>query len=110
MNMADLIIKVVKASNNNDYPDYSGSRSHSTQKKSSKQTGKSKVPSAMFVGGNTTFIEANTDDIELVDRLEGGIQKTTRTEVVKQTRRSEYDDVASDTGSTRQLQREHFTV
>ncbi|KAF6527205.1 hypothetical protein ACKRZS_014005 [Fusarium odoratissimum] len=111
MNMADLIIKVVKASNNSDYPDYSGSRSHSTQKKSSKQTGKSKVPSAMFVGGNTTFIEANTDDIELVDRLEGGIQKTTRTEVVvKQTRRSEYDDVASDTGSTRQLQREHFTV
>ncbi|KAF5582288.1 hypothetical protein FPANT_8598 [Fusarium pseudoanthophilum] len=111
MNMADLIIKVVKASNNSDYPDYSGSRSHSTQKKSSKQTGKSKIPSAMFVGGNTTFIEANTDDIELVDRLEGGIQKTTRTEVVvKQARRSEYDDVASDTGSTRQLQREHFTV
>ncbi|KAM5515189.1 hypothetical protein FOXYSP1_06155 [Fusarium oxysporum f. sp. phaseoli] len=110
MNMADLIIKVVKASNNSEYPDYSGSRSHSTQKKSSKQTGKS-IPSAMFVGGNTTFIEANTDDIELVDRLEGGIQKTTRTEVVvKQTRRSEYDDVASDTGSTRQLQREHFTV
>ncbi|KAG9505279.1 hypothetical protein J7337_002246 [Fusarium musae] len=111
MNMADLIIKVVKASNNSDYPDYSGSRSHSTQKKSSKQTGKIRVPSAMFVGGNTTFIEANTDDIELVDRLERGIQKTTRTEViVKQARRSEYDDVASDTGSTRQLQREHFTV
>jgi uncharacterized protein YkvS len=65
----------------------------------------------MFVGGNTTFIEANTDDIEMVDQLEGGIQKTTRTEViVKQARMSEYDDVASDTGSTRQLRREHFTV
>ncbi|KAF4945154.1 hypothetical protein FGADI_12163 [Fusarium gaditjirri] len=93
MNMADLIIKVVKASNNSDYPDCSGSRSQSTQKKSSKQTGKSKVPSA--IAGRPT----------------GGGQKTTRTEVVvKHTRRSEYDDVASDTGSTRQLQREHFTV
>ncbi|KAF4341026.1 hypothetical protein FBEOM_5077 [Fusarium beomiforme] len=112
MNMADLIIKVVKASNNSDYPDYSGSRSNPTQKqKSSKQAGKSMIPSAMFAGGNTTFIEANKDDIELVDRIEGGIQKTTRTEVVvKQTRRVEYDDVASDTGSTRQLQKENFTV
>ncbi|KAF9781448.1 hypothetical protein IL306_013444 [Fusarium sp. DS 682] len=68
MNMADLIIKVVKASNNSDYPDYSGSRSNPTtqKQKSSKQTGKSKIPSAMFAGGNTTFIEANKDDIELV--------------------------------------------
>ncbi|KAF4456394.1 hypothetical protein F53441_1464 [Fusarium austroafricanum] len=118
MNMADLIIKVVKASNNGDYPDYSGSRSNPTnptqKQKSSRQTGKSKVPSAMFMGGNTTFIEANTDDIELVDRMEGGIQKTTRMEViVKQTRPSECDDRdgVSDTGSTRQLaQREHSTV
>jgi hypothetical protein len=47
-----------------------------------------------------------------VDMMEGGIQKTTRTEVsVKHTRKSEADDRdVSDAGSTKQLHREHFTV
>ncbi|KAM0238897.1 hypothetical protein ACHAP5_008532 [Fusarium lateritium] len=115
MNMADLIIKVVKASNNGNYPDYSGDRSRSTEqkKKSSRPSRKSKMPSAMFMGGNTTVIEAGVDDIAMVDMMEGGIQKTTRTEVsVKHTRKSEADDrdMVSDAGSTRQLHREHFTV
>lgn len=113
--MADLIIKVVKASNNGNYPEYSGSRSRSTRqkKKSSGQSRKSKMPSAMFMGGNTTVIEAGVEDIEMADMTEGGIQKTTRTEVsVKHTRRSETDDrdMISDAESTKQLHREHFTV
>ncbi|KAM0561999.1 hypothetical protein ACHAPJ_002441 [Fusarium lateritium] len=115
MNMADLITKVVKASNPNGY-DYSGSRSNPTQqlqKSSRGQSNKSKAPTGMFAGGNTTFIEAGADDIEMVDRMEGGIQKTTRTEVVvKQSSQSEPDDrdMVSETGSTRQLRKEHFAV
>ncbi|OBS17811.1 hypothetical protein FPOA_09541 [Fusarium poae] len=95
MNMADLIIKVVKASNGNGY-DYSGSKSGSTQpkQKSGNKLGKGHIPSAMFIGGNLTLCQAGDDDIEM-NRLEGGIQKTTRTEVevvVKQTRPSDSDD------------------
>ncbi|GKT99546.1 hypothetical protein FLAG1_01018 [Fusarium langsethiae] len=95
MNMADLIVKVVKASNGNGY-DYSGSKSGSTQpkQKSGNKLGKGHIPSAMFIGGNLTLIQAGVDDIEM-NRMEGGIQKTTRTEVevvVKQNRSSDSDD------------------
>ncbi|KAF4469205.1 hypothetical protein FALBO_3903 [Fusarium albosuccineum] len=85
MNMADLIKKVVRASNTTGYPDYSGSRSRTTQPKNSGRgpTNGSKHPASMFNGGgNTTYIEAGGDDIELPTRTEHGIQKTTRTEVV----------------------------
>ncbi|KAL6925223.1 hypothetical protein FSST1_002497 [Fusarium sambucinum] len=107
MNMADLIIKVVKASNGNGY-DYSGSKSGNTQpkQKSSNKPGKSHVPSAMFIGGNLTFCQAGDDDIEM-NRMEGGIQKTTRTEVevVVKNRPSDSDDrdVPSDGESMRPL-------
>ncbi|RGP67057.1 hypothetical protein FLONG3_8620 [Fusarium longipes] len=110
MNMADLIIKVVKASNGNGY-DYSGSKSGSTQpkQKSGNKLGKGHIPSAMFVGGNLTFVQAGVEDIEM-NRMEGGIQKTTRTEVevvVKQTRPSDSDDrdMGSDGDSTRPLKK-----
>ncbi|RFN48698.1 hypothetical protein FIE12Z_7017 [Fusarium flagelliforme] len=115
MNMADLIIKVVKASNGNGY-DYSGSKSGSTQpkQKSGNKLGKGHIPSAMFIGGNLTFVQAGDDDIEM-NNLEGGIQKTTRTEVevvVKQTRASDSDDRdGSDSGSARALRKNNvYTV
>jgi hypothetical protein len=104
MNMADLIIKVVKASNGNGY-DYSGSKSGSTQpkQKSGNKLGKGHIPSAMFIGGNLTFVQAGDDDIEM-NNLEGGIQKTTRTEVevvVKQRASDSDDRDGSDSGSAR---------
>lgn len=115
MNMADLIIKVVKASNGNGY-DYSGSKSGSTQpkQKSGNKLGKGHIPSAMFIGGNLTFVQAGDNDIEM-NNLEGGIQKTTRTEVevvVKQTRASDSDDrEGSDSGSARALRKNNvYTV
>ncbi|KAH7272992.1 hypothetical protein B0J15DRAFT_192812 [Fusarium solani] len=116
MNMADLITKVVKASNPSGYPDYSGSRSRTTQQgKGSGRgvTGNSKHPASMFAGGNTTYIEAGAEEIELPTRNEHGIHKTVRTEVVvKPSRQSQYDDpdLASESSSTRQLKREHFPV
>ncbi|KAJ3469427.1 hypothetical protein MRS44_003492 [Fusarium solani] len=116
MNMADLITKVVKASNPSGYPDYSGSRSRTTQQgKSSGRgvTGNSKHPASMFAGGNTTYIEAGAEEIELPTRNEHGIHKTVRTEVVvKPSRQSQYDDpdLASESSSTRQLKREHFPM
>ncbi|EYB24710.1 hypothetical protein SNK03_007856 [Fusarium graminearum] len=116
MNMADLIIKVVKASNGNGY-DYSGSKSGNTQPKQNgaNKLGKGHIPSAMFVGGNLTLIQAGVDDDEDIEmnRMEGGIQKTTRTEVVvKQTRPSDSDDrdVASDAESMRPLRNNTYTV
>ncbi|KAM0299448.1 hypothetical protein ACHAPM_007490 [Fusarium culmorum] len=116
MNMADLIIKVVKASNGNGY-DYSGSKSGNTQPKQNgpNKLGKGHIPSAMFVGGNLTLIQAGVDDGEDIEmnRMEGGIQKTTRTEVVvKQTRPSDSDDrdVASDAESMRPLRNNAYTV
>ncbi|CEF85470.1 hypothetical protein FGSG_06594 [Fusarium graminearum PH-1] len=116
MNMADLIIKVVKASNSNGY-DYSGSKSGNTQPKQNgaNKLGKGHIPSAMFVGGNLTLIQAGVDDDEDIEmnRMEGGIQKTTRTEVVvKQTRPSDSDDrdVASDAESMRPLRNNTYTV
>ncbi|KAF5020953.1 hypothetical protein F66182_6999 [Fusarium sp. NRRL 66182] len=112
MNMAELVTKILRASNSSATNDYSNSHSRSTQqqKSSQGQTAKGKQATAMFVGGNVTYIEAGGDGIELADRAEGGIQKTTRTEVLRQTRPSSSDncDLASDTGSTRQLQKEHF--
>jgi hypothetical protein len=114
MNMADLIIKVVKASNGNGY-DYSGSKSGSTQpkqKSAANKLGKGHIPSAMFVGGNLTFVQAGADDddIEMNRMDQGGIQKTTRTEVevvVKQTRQSDSDDrdMPSDAESMRPLRK-----
>ncbi|KAF5661917.1 hypothetical protein FHETE_8197 [Fusarium heterosporum] len=112
MNMADLIIKVVKAGNDSSNPDDSKSRSFQ-KKRGSRRSLRSKFPSAMFMGGNRTIVEAGVDDIALVNIVEGGIQKTTMTEVVvKHTRRSETDDrdVISDAGSTHKVQKESFTV
>ena len=115
MNMADLITKVVKASNPAGYPDYSNSRSRSNPKSSQRAptTGSKKIAS-MFGGGNTTFVEAGGDDIELPARSGAGIQKTTTTQVViKPANQSgDYDDhdFASESSSTRQLKREHYAV
>ncbi|CAM1505176.1 Fc.00g108130.m01.CDS01 [Cosmosporella sp. VM-42] len=114
MNMADLITKVVKASNPTGYHNYSNSQSRSAGKssKGTAATGSKKIAS-MFAGGNTTFIEAGGDDIELPTR-ETGIQKTTTTQVViKPANQSgDYDDhdFASESSSTRQLKREHYAV
>ena len=61
-----------------------------------------------------TFVQAGDNDIEM-NNLEGGIQKTTRTEVevvVKQTRASDSDDrEGSDSGSARALRKNNvYTV
>lgn len=118
MNMADLITKVVKASNPAGYPDYSNSRSRSNPKSSQRGTnaGGSKKIASMFAGGNVTFVEAGGDDIELPNRdMAGGIQKTMTTQVViknANTSNQDYDDrdFASESSSTRQLKREHYAV
>ncbi|EWZ47158.1 hypothetical protein FOZG_03117 [Fusarium oxysporum Fo47] len=109
MNMAELITKVVKASNPNGY-DYSDSRSRSGQKSGKTTTGKKM--GSVFPGNNQTFIEAGGDNIELPQRKEDGIQvsrtfKTTQIEVVKENRdRTDYDDLESESSSTRHLKRE----
>ncbi|KPM43693.1 hypothetical protein AK830_g2851 [Neonectria ditissima] len=113
MNMAELITKVVKASNSSGYPDYSGSRSQPTNGKSSGHKTGSKHQGSMFPGGQTTFIQAGGDnDIELSNRDIGGIQKTTTTQVVVKQNSSGYDeqDLHSESSSTRQLKKEHFPV
>ncbi|KAM5341881.1 hypothetical protein ACJ41O_014912 [Fusarium nematophilum] len=112
MNMAELITKVVKASNPNGY-DYSNSRSRSNPKSS--QRDPSRKMTTIFPGGNTTYVEAGGEDIELPNR-DAGIQKTTTTQVVvvdkTGQRQSDYDDpdFASESSSTRHLKREHFAV
>ncbi|KAG5803636.1 hypothetical protein H9Q74_012097 [Fusarium xylarioides] len=109
MNMAELITKVVKASNPNGY-DYPDSRSRSGQKSGKTTTGKKM--GSVFPGNNQTFIEAGGDNIELPQRKEDGIQvsrtfKTTQIEVVKENRdRTDYDDLESESSSTRHLKRE----
>jgi hypothetical protein len=109
MNMAELITKVVKASNPNGY-DYSDSRSRSGQKSGKTTTGKKM--GSVFPGNNQTFIEAGGDNIELPQRKEDGIQvsrtfKTTQIEVIKENRdRTDYDDLESESSSTRHLKRE----
>ncbi|KAF4467481.1 hypothetical protein FALBO_5618 [Fusarium albosuccineum] len=115
MNMAELITKVVKASNPHGY-EYSGSRSRSNPKSSQHgtHTTKSKKMGSIFPRGNQTYVEAGGEDIELPARERGdGIQvsKTTHV-VVKQTGNSDYDDpdFASESSSTRQLKREHYAV
>ena len=111
MNMAELITKVVKASNPNGY-DYSGSRSRSNPKSSQHRTITGKKMGSVFPAGNTTYVEAG-EDIELPTREEPGIQVSKTTQVVvKQTAPQEYDDpdFASESSSTRQLKREHFAV
>ncbi|KAI5465369.1 hypothetical protein BGZ63DRAFT_469662 [Mariannaea sp. PMI_226] len=110
MNMAELITKVVKASN--DGYDYSGSLSRTTGNKSSK-TGQStnRRGNSIFPNGHVTFVEGGGEDIELPNRDVHGIQKTTTTQVViKESRQSEYDDhdMASESSSTRQLKRDNF--
>jgi hypothetical protein len=113
MNMAELITKVVKASNGG-YPDYSGSRSRTTQNKSSKTAQSGGRVNSIFPNGqagHTTFVEAGGDDIELPTRDAHGIQKTTTTQIViKESRQSGYEDhdFASESSSTRQLKRDTF--
>ncbi|KAH7162242.1 hypothetical protein B0J13DRAFT_4062 [Dactylonectria estremocensis] len=111
MNMAELITKVVKASNPSGYPDYSGSRSQPTQGKSSSrgQTNNSKHMRSLFPDGHSTTVQAG-GDFELPNRNHGGIQKTTTTQVVVKSPPSGYDeqDLASESSSTRELKREHF--
>ncbi|KAF4981962.1 hypothetical protein FZEAL_2308 [Fusarium zealandicum] len=110
MNMAELITKVVKASNPHGYPGYSGSRSNP---KSSQQATANKKTGKIFPrGGNTTYVEAGGEDIEM-GREPSGIQMTKTTHVVvKPSKEPEYDDpdFASESSSTRQLKREHFPV
>ncbi|KAF7563997.1 hypothetical protein G7046_g121 [Stylonectria norvegica] len=116
MNMADLITKVVKASSATGYPDYSNERSRSAPKSSQRgPTNGSKKVASMFAGGNTTYIEAGGDDIEMPNRdlSGGGIHKTTTTQVViKPAGQSDFDDrdLESESSSTRQLKREHYAV
>ncbi|KAH7156054.1 hypothetical protein EDB81DRAFT_377002 [Dactylonectria macrodidyma] len=102
MNMAELITKVVKASNPSDYADYSNSRSRSNPKSSRGATEGSKKMASIFPRGNTTYIEAGGEEIEM--KPAGGIQKTSQI-VVKQAQRSDYEehDLASISSSTRQL-------
>lgn len=110
MNMAELITKVVKASNPGGYYSHSQSEPKSTQRG---PTNGSRKIGSMFAGGNTTFIEAGGNDIELPNRDgAGGIQKTMTTQVVikQSSGPSEYDDAISESSSTRQLKREHFPV
>ncbi|KAH7023863.1 hypothetical protein EDB80DRAFT_56499 [Ilyonectria destructans] len=113
MNMAELITKVVKASNPSGYADYSGSRSQPTNGKSSSrgQTVNSKHMRSVFPDGNTTYIQGGGDDIEMPKRELGGIQKTTTTQVVVKSQ-SGYDeqDLASESSSTHQLKREPFAL
>lgn len=111
MNMAELITKVVKASNPSGY-DYSGSRSGG---KSGAKTGTNKRATSVFPGGNQTYIEAG-ENIELPERKEDGIKvsrtfQATQIEGVKPKQdRTDYDDLGSDSSSMRQLKDEHFTV
>ncbi|KAM0551288.1 hypothetical protein ACHAPJ_008391 [Fusarium lateritium] len=112
MNMAELITKVVKASNPNGY-EYSGSRSRSGGKSGFKTTTNKKMGS-VFPGGNQTYVEAGGDNIELPQRTEDGIQvsrtfKTTQVDIVKQDR-TDYDDLESESSSTRHLKQEHFPI
>ncbi|KAF5026992.1 hypothetical protein F66182_866 [Fusarium sp. NRRL 66182] len=112
MNMAELITKVVKASNPNGY-EYSGSRSRSGQKSTNNKTA-TKKRGSVFPGGNVTFVESGGDNIELPQREEPGIQvsRTFRTTqvVVKQQDGTDYDDLESESSSTRHLKQEHFPV
>jgi hypothetical protein len=114
MNMAELITKVVKASNPNGY-DYSHSQSRSGGKNTGKTTTKKKMDS-VFPAGNQTYIEAGAENIELPERKEDGIQisrtfQTTKVEIVKPNRdRSDYDDLESESSSTRRLKEEDFPI
>ncbi|KAM0489655.1 hypothetical protein ACHAP8_012350 [Fusarium lateritium] len=111
MNMAELITKVVKASNPSGY-DYSGSRSGG---KSGAKTTTNKRATSVFPAGNQTYIEAG-DNIELPQRTEDGIKvsrtfQTTQIEAAKPNRdRTDYDDLQSESSSTRNLKDEHFVV
>lgn len=112
--MADLITKVVKASNPSGYPDYSNSRSNGkSTTRGAVQTGSKKMGS-MFGGNNLTFVEAGGDDFELSAREPAhGIQKTIETQVVINKASQggqEDDDFASESSSTRQLKKEHYHV
>ncbi|KAF7556871.1 hypothetical protein G7Z17_g1111 [Cylindrodendrum hubeiense] len=114
MNMAELITKVVKASNQTGYPDYSGSRSQPTGNKSAAsraQTTNSKHMRSVFPDGHVTFVQGGGDDIEMPNRDHGGIQKTTTTQVVVKSQ-SGYDeqDLNSESSSTRHLKREPFAL
>ncbi|CAF3455255.1 unnamed protein product [Fusarium graminearum] len=112
MNMAELITKVVKASNPNDY-DYSGSRSGG--KSGATRTATNKRATSVFPAGNQTFVEAG-ESIEMPQRTEDGIKvsrtfQTTQIEVVKPNRdRTDYDDLQSESSSTRNLKEETFNV
>ncbi|KAM0202483.1 hypothetical protein ACHAPA_010584 [Fusarium lateritium] len=114
MNMAELITKVVKASNPNGY-DYSHSQSRSGGKTGGKTTTNKKIGS-VFPGGNQTYIEAGVENIELPERKEDGIQisrtfQTTQVEIVKPNRdRTDYDDLESESSSTRRLKEEDFPI
>ncbi|KAJ4122940.1 hypothetical protein NW768_009930 [Fusarium equiseti] len=111
MNMAELITKVVKASNPSGY-DYSGSRSGG---KSGAKTATNKRGTSMFPGGNLTYIEAG-ENIELPERKEDGIKvsrtfQTTQVESVKPDQdRTDYDDLGSESSSTRNLKEETFPL
>ncbi|KAF5667332.1 hypothetical protein FHETE_6035 [Fusarium heterosporum] len=115
MSMAELITKVVKASNPNGY-DYSHSQSRSGGKSGVKSGGKTttnKKMGSIFAGGNQTYVQAG-ENIELPARKEDGIQisrtfQTTQVEAVKPNRdRTDYDDLESESSSTRNLKPEHF--
>ncbi|KAF7547237.1 hypothetical protein G7Z17_g7876 [Cylindrodendrum hubeiense] len=104
MNMADLITKVVKASNPADYADYSNSLSRSNPKSSqNRATNGSKKIASLFTRGNKT----ETEDIELSTTKEASRnQKAPASHVaVKPARQSEYEehDLASISSSTQQL-------
>ncbi|KAF4997647.1 hypothetical protein FGRMN_3679 [Fusarium graminum] len=112
INMAELITKVVKASNPNGY-DYSHSQSHSGGKSGGK-TVTTKNRGSVFPVGNQAHVEVGAENIELPERKEDGIKvsrtfQTTQVEVVKPNRdRTDYDDLESESSSTRRLKQEDY--
>lgn len=107
MNIADLIAKVVKATNPNERPSTSGGTElHAARRTTTKPREQSTAL------GYTAHISANMPDLyhgheELVDEQNpheyGGIRKTVSTTVVQKL--SDEDEIGSESSSTRHLKK-----
>ncbi|KAF7559791.1 hypothetical protein G7046_g4349 [Stylonectria norvegica] len=119
MNMADLIGKVVRASNQHEGShDYNSSRSRTAQTGSSRPN-QSRFGATLTSAHHRTHIELGDDDeMELKERenLEG-IKKTVVTEIIRSGPNGEEDDVpelheraVSEASSTKQLHSRQYSI
>ncbi|KAI1844110.1 hypothetical protein JX265_009627 [Neoarthrinium moseri] len=103
MNIADLIARVVKASNPHQTGSYGNSHSN-------RHEGSHKMTTMVRTGHNTgtqSRIDEETEDSYHHNRFpKGGIQRTIETQVIRE---DKDDDAQSESSSTRELQK-HFAI